>query len=156
PALVLALFSKRLADRQPDWPPQTVQTGFPFYDAAGRGLPPALAQFLDDGPPPIVFTLGWSAAMVADHFFEQSAAAANLLGRRAASAPRGWRCARGGPCWSCPIPTISRITPSASAAWASPGPWPPVATPRPASPPSCGTCSTNRYMANVRKRSARA
>lgn len=84
PALVLALFSKRLADKQPDWPPQTVITGFPFYDQdGGSGLPPALVHFLDDGPPPIVFTLGISAAMVAGSFYEHSIAAAKLLGRRA-------------------------------------------------------------------------
>ena len=39
--------------------PQTVITGFPFFDRDGEaGLPPDLARFLDDGPPPIVFTLG--------------------------------------------------------------------------------------------------
>src|SRR6516225_7720892 len=32
PSLVLALFSESLADKQPDWPRQTVITGFPFYD----------------------------------------------------------------------------------------------------------------------------
>ena len=42
-----------------------------------------LARFFDDGPPPLVFTLGWSAAMVAGSFFELSVAAAKLLGRRA-------------------------------------------------------------------------
>ena len=36
PLLHLALFSKRLADRQPDWPPQTVITGFPLFDGGGR------------------------------------------------------------------------------------------------------------------------
>src|SRR5262249_10311856 len=36
PALVLAMFSKWLADRQPDWPPQAVLTGFPFYDQDGK------------------------------------------------------------------------------------------------------------------------
>jgi UDP:flavonoid glycosyltransferase YjiC (YdhE family) len=82
PSLVLALFSKLLADKQPDWPPQSAITGFPFYDGGG-GLPPALARFLDDGPPPIVFTLGVSAAMVAGPFYRHSAAAAKLLGRRA-------------------------------------------------------------------------
>jgi len=31
-------------DKQPDWPPQTVITGFPIYDRDGAtGLPPALA-----------------------------------------------------------------------------------------------------------------
>jgi UDP:flavonoid glycosyltransferase YjiC (YdhE family) len=82
PSLVLALFSKLLADKQPDWPPQSVITGFPFYDGGG-GLPPGLARFLDDGPPPVVFTLGVSAAMVAGPFYRHSAAAAKLLGRRA-------------------------------------------------------------------------
>src|SRR5262249_43728877 len=84
PALVLALFSKLLAAKQPDWPPQTVITGFPLYDQdGGTGLPTALARFLDDGPPPIVFTLGISAAMVAGPFYEHSAGAAKRLGRRA-------------------------------------------------------------------------
>ena len=84
PSLVLALFSKLLADKQADWPPQAVITGFPIYDNDGAtGLPPALARFLQDGPPPIVFTLAISAATVADSFFEHSVAAAKLLGRRA-------------------------------------------------------------------------
>ncbi|MBV9122709.1 MAG: glycosyltransferase, partial [Planctomycetes bacterium] len=57
PTLVLALFSKLLAGKQPDWPPQTVVTGFPLYDQnEGTGLPPALRRFLEDGPPPLVFT----------------------------------------------------------------------------------------------------
>jgi UDP:flavonoid glycosyltransferase YjiC (YdhE family) len=84
--LHLALFSKRLADKQPDWPRQTVVTGFPWYDQNGEvGLPPALAGFLDDGPPPIVFTLGTavSADSHATEFFERSAAAAAVLGHRA-------------------------------------------------------------------------
>src|SRR5205807_2478193 len=84
PLLVLALFSGLLAAKQPDWPPQTVLTGFPLYDRdTGPGLPPALAHFLDDGPPPLVFTLGISAAMVAGPFFRDSVAAANELGHRA-------------------------------------------------------------------------
>jgi UDP:flavonoid glycosyltransferase YjiC (YdhE family) len=84
PRLVLALFSKLLADSQPDWPPQTVITGFPFYDEeGGAGLPPAVSHFLDDGPPPIVFTLGSAVATNAGRFFEYSAAAAKILGRRA-------------------------------------------------------------------------
>src|SRR4029079_12754178 len=32
PRRVLALFSRLLARKQPDYPPQTVVTGFPFYD----------------------------------------------------------------------------------------------------------------------------
>ena len=59
-------------------------TGFPFYDQDGEaGLSPELAHFLDAGPPPIVFTLGSSAVMDAGRFYEHSAVAAKLLGRRA-------------------------------------------------------------------------
>ena len=47
---------------QPNWPPHTVNTGFPFFDRDSEtGLTPDLARFLDDGPPPIVFTLGKAA-----------------------------------------------------------------------------------------------
>jgi UDP:flavonoid glycosyltransferase YjiC (YdhE family) len=84
PLLVLALFSKLLADKQPDWPPQAVLTGFPFYDRDGEGgMPPGLVRFLDAGPPPLVFTLGSSAVLDAGPFYDHSAAAARRLGRRA-------------------------------------------------------------------------
>jgi rhamnosyltransferase subunit B len=84
PLLHLALFSRWFADKQPDWPPQTAITGFPFHDRDGAGdLPPELARFLDEGPPPLVFTLGSSAASIAGPFYELSAAAARRLGRRA-------------------------------------------------------------------------
>ncbi len=84
PALVLAMFSKYFADKQRDWPVQTVVTGFPFYDQdGGVGMSPELVRFLDAGPAPVVFTLGSSAVHVAGSFYEESAAAAKLLGRRA-------------------------------------------------------------------------
>ncbi|MBC7818908.1 MAG: glycosyltransferase [Planctomycetaceae bacterium] len=82
PALHLALFSKRLADKQRDWPPQTVVTGFPWFDQVAR-LPDSLTNFLDAGPSPIVFTLGTAVSADAGEFYERSAAAARLLGRRA-------------------------------------------------------------------------
>jgi UDP:flavonoid glycosyltransferase YjiC (YdhE family) len=84
PSCVLALFSRLLAEKQPDYPPQTVITGFPFYDAAPEHPPdPGLLRFLDAGEPPIVFTLGSSAVWVADDFYAVSMAAARALGRRA-------------------------------------------------------------------------
>jgi MGT family glycosyltransferase len=84
PSLVLAMFSKLLADKQPDWPRQALLTGFPFYDRDGEGgMPPELVRFLDAGPPPVVFTLGSSAVMDAGPFYEHSVAAAERLGRRA-------------------------------------------------------------------------
>jgi UDP:flavonoid glycosyltransferase YjiC (YdhE family) len=84
PVLDLSLFSRLLAAPQPDWPAQTVQTGFPFFDRDGEaGLPAELRAFLDAGPPPIVFTLGSSAVLDAGQFYEHSALAAKRLRQRA-------------------------------------------------------------------------
>ncbi len=88
PTMVLALFSRVLADPQPDWPPHTRITGFPFYDRRDRAgdapeLDPAMRRFLDEGPPPIVFTLGSSAIWVAEDFYRESIEAARELGERA-------------------------------------------------------------------------
>ena len=54
PRMVLALFSSAIAEPQPDWPPNTRVTGFPFYDRRDRagdapGLEPALEEFLERG-----------------------------------------------------------------------------------------------------------
>ena len=84
PDLMLALFSEVLGSPQPDWPRHARQTGFCFYDKhMSDGLPPELEQFLDDGPPPIVFTLGSAAVLSAGDFYHESTKAAQLLGRRA-------------------------------------------------------------------------
>ena len=85
PDLVLALFSPVFGPPQPDWPSQARTTGFVYYDRLDKrkGLPAELAQFLDTGPPPIVFTLGSSAVMDARDFYFESAKAAAELGRRA-------------------------------------------------------------------------
>lgn len=85
PQLVLAIFSPCLADPQPDWPPNTVVTGFPVYDGANEDslLPRDLAGFLDSGEPPIVFTLGSAAVLDPGNFYRESAEAARLLNRRA-------------------------------------------------------------------------
>jgi len=82
PRRVLALFSRQFAEHQPDWPPQTVVTGFPFYDS-DAALPPDLERFLNDGPPPVVFTLGTAVSTSAGRFYEHSMAAVKQLGRRA-------------------------------------------------------------------------
>jgi len=83
--LHLAMFSKVLAKPQPDWHRPTLQTGFCFYDGqndAGK-MPEGLQEFLDAGEPPVVFTLGSAAVWDAGNFFEESAKAAKILGRRA-------------------------------------------------------------------------
>lgn len=83
--LALALYSGVMGTPQPDWPPSAKITGFAFYDGSGDEgeLPPHLAAFLQDGPPPLVYTLGSAAVMNAGDFYEQSAQAAELLDRRA-------------------------------------------------------------------------
>jgi UDP:flavonoid glycosyltransferase YjiC (YdhE family) len=93
PQLVLALFSSLLATPQPDWPPHTVLAGFTFFNgsqpgvaesaAASSALPAHVAEFLQMGEPPIVFTLGSSAVFAAGDFYAISAAAIKKLGGRA-------------------------------------------------------------------------
>ncbi|HJT36218.1 MAG TPA: glycosyltransferase, partial [Pirellulales bacterium] len=84
PDCVLALFSAALGQPQPDWPRQTIQAGFAFFDDANAtGMSAELIRFFDAGPAPIVFTLGSSAVMDAGNFYHESLAAARLLGRRA-------------------------------------------------------------------------
>lgn len=84
-SLVLALYSAVMGAPQPDWPRSAKVTGFAFYDGTGDEgqLPPELAAFLESGPAPLVFTLGSAAVMHAGDFYEQSAAAAELVGQRA-------------------------------------------------------------------------
>ena len=80
----LALYSSVLGDPQPDWPPHTAITGFIFRTEEGEGgLPKTLDTFLEDGEPPIVFTLGSSAVTAAGSFYQDAIEAATILGRRA-------------------------------------------------------------------------
>ena len=80
---VLAMFSRVFGGPFTDWPPHTTITGQLLFDASyGATLEPALARFLDAGEPPVVFTLGSSAVMIADRFWDESLAAVRRLGRR--------------------------------------------------------------------------
>jgi len=84
PQMVLAMFSRVMAEPQPDWPKNSHVTGFPFYDKKDETpVSPDLLKFLDDGPPPIVFTLGSSAVFTAGEFFTESIEAAKRVGQRA-------------------------------------------------------------------------
>ncbi|KAH0533846.1 hypothetical protein FGG08_007531 [Glutinoglossum americanum] len=87
PVLNLALFSKALALPEKDWPQNTVQTGFPFYDRLQGGetdaLPEALEAFLQASSAPILFTLGSSAVMTPGRFFQLAIEATQKLGARA-------------------------------------------------------------------------
>ena len=82
PDLALVLFSRLLAEPQPDWPAQTRQTGFVFFDEHS-GLDAKLEAFLKGGDPPIVFTQGSTAVHAAGDFYAVSSEAAKRLGRRA-------------------------------------------------------------------------
>ena len=84
PRRVLAMFSKVIAQLQPDHPQNTIITGFPFYDrdqaeAPGREV----MNFIESGEPPILFTLGSAAVRVGDEFYRTSIEVAEQLKRRA-------------------------------------------------------------------------
>ncbi len=84
PELNLALFSRVLYQPQPDWPENTITTGFPFFDKKDNSeMDRELARFLSEGPAPIVFTLGSAAVHCAGDFFRESVIAAKALRRRA-------------------------------------------------------------------------
>lgn len=86
PWLSLALFSPALGPIQSDWPSSAVQTGFPLIDEAaalGESMPGDLLDFLCQGPPPVVFTLGTAAVHWANGFYEAGRAACSRLGVRA-------------------------------------------------------------------------
>jgi UDP:flavonoid glycosyltransferase YjiC (YdhE family) len=83
--LVLALFSRALAEPQPDWPAQTLQTGFVWFGHPDKDAQadPRQRDFLDSGDPPIVFTQGSTAVHSPGSFYQVSVEAAARLGRRA-------------------------------------------------------------------------
>ena len=82
PQLVIGLFPDWFAPPQPDWPPQTLLSGFPLYDGAqATALPAAVTDFLRAGSPPIVFTPG-SAMRHGKSFFRTAVDVCQLLERR--------------------------------------------------------------------------
>ena len=82
PQRVIGVFPDWFGPKLPDWPEQVRLTDFPLFDEHGiTPLPPDLLRFLDDGDAPIAFTPG-SAMWTGHRFFDQSARACALLGRR--------------------------------------------------------------------------
>ncbi len=81
----LALFSPLFGPPQFDWPENALACGFPFLDSdiGGKALDPALEAFLADGTPPVVFTLGSAAVMIAGDFFPNAISAVKDYGVRA-------------------------------------------------------------------------
>jgi len=82
PQRVICLFPEWYASAQPDWPPNTHLTGFPLFDEGGEDeLASEVSAFLEAGEPPIVFMPG-SLMQHGEHFFAESVAACQALGRR--------------------------------------------------------------------------
>jgi len=81
----LALFSPKYAEPQLDWPENTLACGFPFLDSdiGGKELDPKLEAFLTNGTPPVVFTLGSAAVMIAGDFYKNAVASVKGYGVRA-------------------------------------------------------------------------
>jgi UDP:flavonoid glycosyltransferase YjiC (YdhE family) len=82
PQRVTGMWPEWFGPVQPDWPGQVRLTGFGLWDERGiHALPAEMEAFIDAGDPPIAFTPG-SAMFFGHDFFEQSAQACGLMGRR--------------------------------------------------------------------------
>ena len=60
PECVIGFFPDWFAPPQADWPPHTHLVGFPLWDGGGASAPcrTSVQEFLEAGPPPVVFTPG--------------------------------------------------------------------------------------------------
>jgi len=83
PHLSLGLASPRYVVPAPDWPESIRMTGFTMWEGPdGGALPDDVAQFLDAGDPPVLVTLGTSAASAAPERFEAAMDVLDELGIR--------------------------------------------------------------------------
>lgn len=84
--LNLCLYSKLLQTIQPDFPPNSHICGTPWYDSLD-GQEPKLTQktqdFLDNGPAPLVFSLGSVAVLHGEDFFAKAIKISQKLNCRA-------------------------------------------------------------------------
>jgi UDP:flavonoid glycosyltransferase YjiC (YdhE family) len=81
--MVIGLFPDWFASVQPDWPRNLHLAGFVLHDDSERQPVSAeVQQFLNEGPPPVIFTPGSAAATLRD-FFRESVGACLIGGYRA-------------------------------------------------------------------------
>jgi rhamnosyltransferase subunit B len=80
--LNLALYSKHFAPPAPDWSREKKQAGFCFFDPPNATLPEEIEEFLAQGEPPVLFTLGSIAVYSPGRFYEDAAEACRRLGLR--------------------------------------------------------------------------
>lgn len=81
PDKVLGFWPEWFASPQPDWPANMQLVGFDVQTRGEQDPPAELVTFLEQGDPPIVFTVG-SGMQHGRSFYEASARACALLGRR--------------------------------------------------------------------------
>lgn len=101
----LGLYSCVLGTRQPDHPRPFSVAGFSFYDGFG-GLPSDIRQFLDEGSPPLIFTLGTSAVHDSSRFVTVAVDALRILRERALLVLDDAQCAA----WRATLPDNVRVT----------------------------------------------
>jgi len=83
PRGVLLLCSQAYSGRPSDWSDHFVCTGFtPFDTPGGAAVPRALRSFLEAGDPPVLVSLGESAAYAPEDFFDQARRALEGIRRR--------------------------------------------------------------------------
>lgn len=83
---VVCCWSRALGALPPDAPLDARLTGFPFFDSesgADDQLNFELETFLDEGPAPLVFTLGSFAVAAAGRFYDEAIGISRALGMRA-------------------------------------------------------------------------
>lgn len=80
----LTLFPPAFSAPQPDWPSGVTQIGFPLFDEElTKEISPGLKDFLEAGPPPVVFTLGTAIVRMETNYFEVAYEAVRELSLRA-------------------------------------------------------------------------
>lgn len=83
PHLSLGLASPTYVEPAPDWPASMRMTGFSMWEGPDAGaLPDDVRAFLDAGDPPVLVTLGTSAASAAPQRFEAAMSALDDAGAR--------------------------------------------------------------------------
>lgn len=85
-AAILGLYAPELGGLLPDAPDHMYVTGFALFDSesgAAETLDPGLEAFLDDGDPPLIFTLGSVAFFAGEAFYREAARLSRKLSRRA-------------------------------------------------------------------------
>ena len=79
PHLNLAFFSSLFAPAREGWPRPMCQTGFVFHQQEEESLSRETREFLDEGDPPLLFSLGTSGSGTEGQRFCEVAAEASLL-----------------------------------------------------------------------------